>query len=81
VPTTQINVERMPWTTEPGPGGLKTLWSIATAEVTSAASWLRRLRCGVGGHAMMMRFEPGRLSLHCHECGEQTPGWAIGTGN
>jgi hypothetical protein len=39
--------------------------------------WLRRVHCGLLGHDMMMRFEPARLLLRCHGCGEETPGWSI----
>jgi hypothetical protein len=53
------------------------MWSALIDEVIVAANWLRRARCGAGGHAMMMQFEPGRLSLRCQSCGEQTPGWLI----
>jgi hypothetical protein len=57
---------------------LTTAWSAAVDDAIAAAGWLRRARCGLGGHDMLMRFEPGRLSLRCSSCGEQTPGWAIG---
>jgi len=40
-------------------------------------TWLRRVQCGLVGHDMMMRFEPARLSLRCHGCGEETRGWSI----
>jgi hypothetical protein len=53
-------------------------WSSAAAEATAVTAWLRRTRCALGGHAMMLRFEPGRLSLRCQSCGRQTTGWAIG---
>jgi hypothetical protein len=39
--------------------------------------WLRRVHCGLTGHDMMMRFEPARLLLRCHGCGEETHGWSI----
>ena len=57
---------------------LNSVWSRAAADLLAAASWLRRARCGLGGHMMVRRFEPGRLSLQCVGCGEQTPGWTIG---
>jgi hypothetical protein len=53
-------------------------WACAIGEAAAAADWLRRTRCALGGHAMMLRFEPGRLSLRCQSCGAQTPGWVIG---
>ena len=57
---------------------LSSVWSRAAADVRAAANWLRRARCGLGGHMMVRHFEPGRLSLQCVGCGEQTPGWTIG---
>ena len=73
-----IRVERLSWAGEPGPGLLATLCSAAIAAAGATAGWLRRTRCGLGGHSMMLEFEPGRLSLRCHDCGEQTAGWVIG---
>jgi hypothetical protein len=35
--------------------------------------------CGIGGHDLMMHFEPTRLRLECATCGYQTPGWIIGS--
>jgi hypothetical protein len=40
-------------------------------------TWLREAHCGLGGHAMILRFEPGRLSLQCMNCGHNTPGWTV----
>ena len=37
----------------------------------------RRLVCGVRGHVMVRRFEPGRLSLRCLVCGAETTGWCL----
>lgn len=50
----------------------------AVEEAAGAITWLRRVRCGLTGHDMLMRFEPGRLSLRCHDCGHETPGWSVG---
>jgi hypothetical protein len=43
----------------------------------AALNWLRRARCGLTGHTMLLQFEPHRLSMRCHSCGEETPGWTI----
>ena len=48
------------------------------AEAVKAVTWLRRASCGLTGHAMLLQFEPRRLSMRCQDCGEETPGWAIG---
>ncbi len=72
------HVHPLPWTRESAPGLLGTVWALARERAIAGAAWLRRVRCGLGGHAMMLQFEPGRLSLHCNDCGERTPGWEIG---
>ena len=56
---------------------LTTFWARAADEAALAADRLRRARCGLGGHAMMLHFEPNRISLECMSCGHQTPGWSI----
>jgi hypothetical protein len=43
----------------------------------AAAEALLQARCGLGGHAMAMRFEKTRVSLQCLSCGHNTPGWTI----
>ena len=58
-------------------GPLTMAYAAAVEEAGAAAAWLRRFRCGLGGHDMLLRFEPGRLSLRCHSCGQQTPGWEL----
>jgi len=45
--------------------------------LSRALDWLRRAQCGLMGHDMMMRFEPARLALRCHGCGEETRGWSL----
>jgi LSD1 subclass zinc finger protein len=40
-------------------------------------SWGCRALCAVRGHDMLLRYEPGRLSLRCASCGAETPGWQI----
>ena len=67
------------WTTEPAPRAGSPWISVAFAEVVAAMNWLRRARCGLTGHTMLLQFEPHRLSMRCHSCGEETPGWAIGS--
>jgi hypothetical protein len=52
-------------------------YAAAVEEAGAAAAWLRRFRCGLGGHDMLLQFEPGRLSLRCANCGQQTPGWGL----
>ena len=53
------------------------LRAIAAAMTDAAIQWLGQTLCGVRGHAMMLRFESTRLSLHCASCGRTTPGWEI----
>ena len=73
-----IRIGHVPWITEPAPAFGSTWLSAALGEAAAAFRWLRRARCGLGGHTMMLQFEPHRLSMRCHNCGEETPGWAIG---
>jgi hypothetical protein len=40
-------------------------------------SWGRQTLCATRGHDMLLRYEPGRLSLRCPSCGAETPGWRI----
>jgi hypothetical protein len=56
---------------------LKDIWSRARAMAIAVAEILLRARCGLGGHAMAMRFEKTRMSLQCLGCGHTTPGWTI----
>ena len=84
------HVERMSWTRtlEPGFGGSEDQdppyahgeigRAALIAEAVKAVTWLRRASCGLTGHAMLLQFEPQRLSMRCQDCGEETPGWAIG---
>ena len=53
------------------------LFGTLRGRFTAAAVWLREACCGLGGHAMMLRFEPKRISLQCLSCGHNTPGWTI----
>jgi len=51
---------------------------VAVAAMAGGAiDWVTRTSCGLRGHSMMMHFESTRLSLHCANCGQTTPGWAI----
>jgi hypothetical protein len=56
---------------------LNALWPRARAMAIAAAEGLLQARCGLGGHAMAMRFEKTRMSLQCLSCGHNTPGWTI----
>jgi hypothetical protein len=56
---------------------LSRLRVIAAAMTDAAIKWVGQSLCGLRGHAMMMRFESTRLSLHCASCGRTTPGWEI----
>jgi hypothetical protein len=38
---------------------------------------LRIFVCGLGGHDVLLNFEPGRLSLQCTSCPYQTRGWTL----
>jgi hypothetical protein len=56
---------------------LNALWQRARAMAIAVAEVLLQARCGLGGHAMAMRFEKTRMSLQCMGCGHNTPGWTI----
>jgi hypothetical protein len=70
-------LERVPATWAPAQGFLETLRSRITADTLGLAEWVRRARCGLTGHSMVLHLQPQRMSLRCMDCGEQTPGWAI----
>jgi hypothetical protein len=72
------HVEYLPLTRERRLNLYSSAVSLARAEFAAAAERLRRASCGLSGHAMLLQFQPDRLSLKCQECGEETPGWAIG---
>ena len=71
------HVEPIPSTAAPSSNLLHSFVSRAATDAVVAADWLRRAKCGLGGHSMMLHFEPSRLSLQCQSCGHETPGWAI----
>jgi hypothetical protein len=70
-------VGRIPWTKAPAGFPLAAVWSRAVDEAVSGLRWVRQAWCGVGGHEMVKRFEPGRVSLECLSCGGQTRGWTL----
>ena len=37
-----------------------------------------RLWCALGGHLILLHFEPNRLSLQCALCGYESEGWEVG---
>ena len=67
----------IPFTRDSAVSPLAIAYSAAIDEALTAAAWLRRFRCGLGGHDMLLQFQPGRLSLRCARCGQQTPGWNV----
>ena len=75
MPATQV--VRIPFAADSPARPFTTAFLTLAGDAGAAAAWLRRLRCGLTGHDMMMKFEPGRLSLRCHGCGQETPGWSI----
>jgi hypothetical protein len=42
-----------------------------------ASGRLRSFVCGLGGHDVLLNFEPHRLSLRCTSCPYETPGWTL----
>jgi len=68
---------RIPWTAKPARGVMHDLRSRLTSDFAALTVWLRRACCGLGGHMMVLHFEPQRVSLECVGCGKQTPGWRI----
>jgi len=34
--------------------------------------------CAVGGHNLLMRFDPDRVALECSKCGYRSQGWHVG---
>jgi hypothetical protein len=73
------HVRQIPWAPGHGLGVLNTFLARLSADTLAALSWVRRATCGLTGHDMVRHFEPGRMSLECMHCGEQTPGWAVET--
>ena len=67
----------LPLASLPSTPWLHALLTRVLAEFRGAQATMRRLRCGMSGHAMVLRFEPKRVSLQCYCCGHNTPGWDI----
>ena len=74
-----VHVRQIPWASGHGVGSLTILFARVSADTIAFAWWMRRAACGLTGHAMVRHFEPGRMSLECMHCGEQSPGWAVDT--
>ena len=73
-----IDTHQLPLIAAPEMGQRASLSFSATLHAAAVVSdRVRQAWCGLGGHAMMMHFEPRRLSLKCMSCGHTTPGWAI----
>jgi hypothetical protein len=70
-------MERVPTAWAPTQGFLTNARSRIANEAIGLAEWLRRARCGLEGHSMLLHLEPQKLSLRCMHCGQQTPGWTI----
>ena len=70
-------LEHIPSTWAPAPGFLNSVRSRISADTIGVAEWVRRARCGLTGHAMVLHLQPQKMSLRCMDCGEQTPGWTI----
>ena len=47
--------------------------------ITWVSGRLRTFVCGLGGHDVLLNFEPRRLSLRCTSCPYETPGWTLGS--
>jgi hypothetical protein len=45
--------------------------------VTWVSERVRTFICGLGGHDVLLNFEPRRLSLRCTSCPYETPGWTL----
>lgn len=68
---------RLPYATQSGRDPIRAFSSRLRRDAAAAFVWLRRVRCGVGGHMMVRHFEPDRISLECVGCGKQTAGWVL----
>ena len=78
LPVPAIHVARIPFPRESAAGPVTMAYLAALEKASAAAAWLHRVHCGLTGHDLMLQFESARLSLRCHGCGEETPGWSIG---
>ena len=67
-----------PMPSVPATGALLNAFLLRVRAIALAvAEGLVQVRCGLGGHAMAMRFDKTRMSLQCLGCGHNTPGWTI----
>jgi hypothetical protein len=71
------DIRHIPWNGAAGRGFLRGAVARASTDVAVVIGWLRRARCAAGGHMMLRRFEPQRVSLECVGCGKRTPGWSL----
>jgi hypothetical protein len=71
------SVARIPWTRESAAISLHTVATRLAGDALAVATRVRQAWCGLGGHEMIRRFEPGRVSLQCLSCGGQTRGWTV----
>ena len=46
--------------------------------VTGVLRRIARFMCGLHGHAILLHFEPTKLSLQCAFCGYESEGWEVG---
>ncbi len=65
----------------PASGFPHALWSRAGTVALVAVERLSQAVCGLAGHTHALQFEPTRMSLHCLNCGHNTPGWTIHAGS
>ena len=70
-------VERIHLTADPAPRPLAAAWSLGVGGTAALIGWLRRTQCGLGGHEMIRRVDPDRISLECLACGERSRGWSL----
>ena len=56
---------------------LKNMLARLTSGATAASAWFGEAKCGLMGHAMTVRLEPGRIALQCMCCGRQSSGWTL----
>lgn len=38
---------------------------------------IKRCLCALRGHGALLDFQPNKLSLKCHLCGYESPGWNL----
>lgn len=71
------DIRGIAWNRRPESGAPARIWSRLVADAAAAAVWLREARCGLGGHTMVLHFEPKHMALQCVGCGKRTPGWDV----